>query len=93
MRAEELLKQASALDKEKDKEKANQILTDAQKELEIASLLGYTHKNAKDYEDIKSQIKALKKEINGKNAVEKMYEKIKSSVSQLMHKENIANKN
>lgn len=87
VRAEELLKQASGLDKNKDKEKAYQLLTDAEEHLEIATLLGYTHKDAKDYEDIKNQIKALKKEIKGKNAVEKMYEKVKSSVIQLMNKD------
>jgi vacuolar-type H+-ATPase subunit I/STV1 len=92
VRAEDLLKQASGLDKNKDKDKAHQLLTEAEEQLEIATLLGYTHKDAKDYEDIKNQIKALKKEIKGKNVVEKMYEKVKSSVSQLMNKGSAKNK-
>lgn len=84
VRAQDLLEQASELDKEKDKEQANQLLTYAQEQLEIARLLGYTHKKAKDYEDINSQIKALKKEISGKNAVEKMYDKLKISFKNLV---------
>jgi len=78
---------ASELDKSKDKAKAHELLNAAQEQLEVATLLGYTDKESKAYENIKDQIKAVKKEIDGKNAVEKMYDKVKASVKQLIGKE------
>jgi len=41
---------------------------------------------------MKSQIKAVKKEIDGKNAVEKMYDKVKASIQALIAKENTCSK-
>jgi len=90
IRTESLLKTASELDKEKDKAKAHELLDAAQQQLEIATLLGYTDEESKAYEDMKAQIKAVKKEIDGKNAVEKMYDKIKGSVKSLIGKEKVA---
>jgi cellobiose phosphorylase len=87
VRTESLLKTASELDKSKDKAKAHELLNAAQEQLEIATLLGYADKESKAYEAIKDQIKAVKKEIDGKNAVEKMYDKVKASVKQLIGKE------
>jgi len=87
VRTENLLKMASELDKSKDKAKAHELLNAAQEQLEVATLLGYTDKESKAYENIKDQIKAVKKEIDGKNAVEKMYDKVKASVKQLIGKE------
>lgn len=86
VRTESLLKTASELDKSQ-KAKAHELLDAAQEQLEIATLLGYTEKNSKAYDDIKAQIKAVKKEIDGKNAVEKMYDNVKASIKQLIGKE------
>ncbi len=92
IRADSLLKEASTLDKNKDKAKAHELLEAAHEQLEIATLLGYTDKESKAYEDMKSQIKALKKEIDGKNAVEKLYAKVKDSIKALITKENTSSK-
>jgi len=87
VRTESLLKAASELDKNKDKAKAQKFLSAAQEQLEVAALLGYTDKESKAYDDIKDQIKAIRKEINGKNIVEKMYDKVKVAVKQLIERE------
>jgi len=92
IRTESLLKTASELDKNKDKAKAHELLDAAHEQLEIATLLGYTDKHSKAYEDLKAQIKAVKKEIDGKNVVEKMYDKIKGSIKSLIDKEKTASK-
>ncbi|MCF6251952.1 MAG: YfdX family protein [Methylococcaceae bacterium] len=92
IRADSLLKDASNLDKNKDKAKAQELLDAAHEQLEIATLLGYTDKESKAYEDMKSQIKAVKKEIDGKNAVEKMYDKVKASIQDLIAKEKTSSK-
>lgn len=91
IRTESLLKEASSLDKNKDKAKAHELLDAAQEQLEIATLLGYADKASKAYEDMKNQIKAVKKEIDGKNVVEKMYDKAKTSINNLIHKEKTSN--
>ena len=92
IRTESLIKTASELDKEKDKVIAHELLDAAHEQLEIATLLSYTDEDSKAYEDLKAQIKAVKKEIDGKNAVEKMYDKIKGSIKRLIGKEKVASK-
>ncbi len=87
IRAESLIQDAADLNKETKKDKAKQLLDAAAEQLEIATVLGYTQKDSKAYDDLKSQIKAIRKEIDGKNAVEKMYDKIKSSFTDLIKKE------
>ncbi len=87
IRAQVLIKEASKLDKEQDKAKIKTLLNRAEDELEIARLLGYTDDEGLAYEDIRDQINALQKEIEGKNVVEKMYEKLASSFKKLIDKE------
>ncbi len=87
IRAQVLIKEASKLDKEKDKAKIKTLLNRAADELEIARLLGYTDDEGLAYEDINDQITALQKEVDGKNVVEKMYEKLASSFKKLIDKE------
>ena len=84
VRAEDLLKTASELDKTKDKAKAQELLSAAQEQLEIAILLGYSDGQSKAYESIQAQIKAVKKEIDGKNIVEDLYDKVKLSIKGLI---------
>ena len=83
--AQDLVIAASQLDKSKKKE-ATALLDAAQKELEKAVLLGYTKKHAPEYKAIMNEIKAIKKEIKGKNAVEKLYDHIKESFRKLLGK-------
>ncbi len=82
--AEDLVGIARLLDKTK-KEEALRLLNLAQDELKKALYLGYTKKYASSYESIDNQIEAVKKEIKGKNMVEKLYEKLKNSFSSLIH--------
>jgi hypothetical protein len=92
IRVESLLSEAASLNKEVDKAKAHALLDAASEQLEIAYLLGYTDKRSKAYDDLKDQIKAVKKEIDGKNAVEKMYTKVISSVKDLFQSESKVDK-
>ena len=84
--AQSLVTQASQLDNKKDKEKALKLLSLAQDELQKAVYLGYTKKHAPEYKELQKEIKNIKKEINGKNVVEKMYDKIKKEFTSLLHK-------
>jgi predicted ATP-grasp superfamily ATP-dependent carboligase len=83
--AQDLVIAASQLEKSKKKE-ASALLEAAQKELEKAVLLGYTKKHAPEYKAIMHEIKAIQKEIKGKNAVEKLYVHIKESFKKLLGK-------
>ncbi len=86
IRVESMIQTASELDKEKGKEKALELLDEAQKQLELATLLGYTDKDSAAYEDLAAQVKALKKEAKGKNFVEKLYDKLNKSIRDLMNR-------
>ena len=87
IRAKSLVDQASKLDKTADKKTIQELLKSAKDQLEIAKLLGYTDENSAAYEDLKGQIEALEKEVKGKNAVEKLYEKIANSFNKLIKKQ------
>ncbi len=87
IRAASLIDQASKLDKGNEKEKIQKLITAAKHQLEIAKLLGYTDNESKAYADLNNQIENLEKEIKGKNAVEKLYEKLASSFTDLIKKE------
>ena len=84
VRAESFLKEAAELDKNKDKDKISDHLKAAEQQLEIATLLGYTDKKSKAYEDIKDQIKDLEKAVDTDNAVESLYKKLKTSFRNLI---------
>jgi len=86
IRAEERLTVAAKLDKEKDKAQIKNLLEAASDDLEVAKLLGYTNKENLAYENIAKQIKAIRKEVEGKNIAEKMYDKIASSFKTLIDK-------
>ncbi len=87
IRAQVLIKEAAKLDKEKDKAKIKTLLNRAKDELEVARLLGYTDDEGLAYEDLSDQLSTLRKEIDGKNLVEKMYEKLAASFKKLIDKE------
>lgn len=83
--AQDLVKTASKIDKSKKKE-ALQLLDKAKMELKKAVLLGYTTDNAADYTALKNEINSIEKEINGKNKVESLYEKINKHFKSLVNK-------
>ena len=88
VRADRMIEEAASLDSKVETEKklALDLLSDADEQLKLATLLGYTDKNSELYEDISAQIKALKKEITGGNAAERLYKKLKNSVKGLIGK-------
>lgn len=87
IRAQSLIDEASRMNKERDKEKILKLVNTAREQLEISDLLGYTKEYNPSYIDLKKQIANLEKEIMGKNAVEKLYEKLADSFTRLLEKE------
>jgi hypothetical protein len=85
MVAEDLIIEASLLDKSK-KDEAEKLLTMAQDELEKGVLLGYTQKHSPEYKLLSDGIVEIQKEIKGKNMVEKLYDKLKENFHSLMTK-------
>jgi len=83
--AQELTAMASKLDKEK-KDEATKLLDQAKQELEKARLLGYVSKHAEEYKALNESIDKIEKEIKGKNKVEKLYEELKKSFTELLDK-------
>ncbi len=92
LNAQDLILDAAALDKTK-KEDATALLDAAKKELNKAKVLGYTNSKSPEYKALVDQIDAVKKEIKGKNIVEKMYDKLKSDFSALVHKSKVTKVN
>jgi hypothetical protein len=90
--AEDLVTVASQLNKD-NKEDALNLLTLAHDELKKALYLGYTKKYSNAYKELEDEIVAIKKEIKGKNIVEKLYDKIKNSFKSIIDKnrENLSN--
>jgi hypothetical protein len=81
--AQDLVTAASKIDKQKKKD-ALALLNAAKLELEKAMLLGYTKKYSPEYQGLNKEIEAIKKEINGKNEVAKLYEHILNSFKKLI---------
>ncbi len=81
--AQDLITVAAKLDKSKKKE-ATDLLNVAEDELKKGVLLGYVKKHQKEYKIIQQQIKDIKKEIQGKNRVEQMYDTIKTKFNSLL---------
>jgi hypothetical protein len=83
--AEDLVVQASGLDKSK-KAEAGKLLDQARSQLRIAELLGYTDRHNEAYTTINRQIDDIQQEIKGENSVEKLYQMIKESFAKLEEK-------
>jgi len=83
--SEDLVLEASSLDKSK-KEEITKLLDGAKELLEKAKLLGYTNKHDKEYKALNNAIEDIRKEIKGKNAVEKLYDKVKNEFKSLVGK-------
>ncbi len=86
LRTESMVQEASKLDKEKKKDTVLILLNGAEQQLQIATVLGYADQNSALYEDLKKQIRALKKEVTGANVVEKLYDTFKKSIKDLINK-------
>ncbi len=86
VRAEAMIIAAADLDKEKEKDKALKLLDAAAEQLKFATVMGYTDEDSVEYDALKDQIKALKKEIKGGNVVERLYGKLKDSFKKLIDK-------
>ncbi len=84
VRAQSDAEAASKLDKNQ-KAEAQKLLDAAQQELKKAVALGYSDRHAKAYKSLSDQIEAIRKEIKGKNEVEKLYDKLKTSFETLFH--------
>ncbi len=87
VRAEAHIIKAAELDKEKDKSAIEQHLKAAKQQLALASLLGYASKHEDAYRDLTKQIQHIEKEMQGDNAVEALYKKLKTSFSRLIKAE------
>jgi len=85
LRAEAMITAASKLEKTNKKD-VLELLNSANEQLQLATILGYTNEASDLYLDLSGQIKALKKEAEGPNAVEKLYEKMKTSFTKLIHR-------
>jgi len=82
--AEDLVAEASRLDKQK-KEDAKNLLEAAKEALVRAELLGYTKKHSSAYKSLSASIEKIEKEIKGKNEVVKLYEKLKAEFKKIIH--------
>ena len=89
LRAEAFLNQAAELDREKEKEKEKivDLLDAAEDQVNLAIALGYTDEDSAPYDALVSQIKSLRWAVKGPNAVERLYQELKTSVRDLIHKE------
>jgi len=87
LRAEAFIIEAAALDKEKEKDEARRLVQAAQMQLEVAMLLGYADQKSGDFEALQGQVKELRKEIDGGNAVEQLYLKLKQGLRELIGEE------
>ncbi len=84
LRAEAMITAASELDRKKDKKDVLELLKSASEQLQLATLLGYTNKASDIYFDLSTQIEALKKEVTADNVVERLYDKLKTSMEKLI---------
>jgi len=85
LKAQDMILEASNLDKSK-KEEATELLDNAKDELEKAEVLGYANSNTPEYKALNDAIDAVKKEIKGQNAVEKLYDNLKNAFTSLVHR-------
>ncbi|MBU1642399.1 YfdX family protein [bacterium] len=84
LNAEDMVASASKLEKTKKRE-ASELLKEADGELKKSILLGYADQHMPEYQALSEQIKAIQKEIQGKNEVEKLYERAIKSFESLIH--------
>jgi ribonuclease HII len=85
LKATDLIMASSEIAKE-DKTRAIEYLDAASESLNIAEKLGYVSKSTTTYKSLHEQIDAVKKEIEGPNKAEKIFEKLKESLKEFKEK-------
>lgn len=83
--AQEDMERALNLEKGKKKE-AIQMIDAANMELKKSVLLGYSDENSKEYKYLKSEIEKVQQGIEGETHLEKIYDELKSSFSNVIQK-------
>ncbi len=85
LQSADLIAAASRIAKE-DKARALKYLTAASNALDVAEKLGYVSESETTYKMLHDQIKAVKKEIEGKNKAEKLFEKLGKTLEEFKSK-------
>ena len=80
LKATDLIVVSSELSKTGEKEKALRYLQSAKDELKVAEVLGYISHSDNSYAMLYDAIKAVKKEIEGKNKAEKLFDTLKEKL-------------
>ncbi len=86
LKATDLIAVASKLSNDGEKEKALRYLKSARDELKIAETLGYVSRSDNSYAMLYDAIKAVKKEIQGKNRAEKLFDTLKAKLKDFKEK-------
>ncbi len=86
LKATDLIAVSSEFSKNGDKEQALEYLKAAQEELKVAETLGYVSRSDHSYEVLYSAIKSVKKEIQGKNRAEKLFDALKGKLKDFKDK-------
>ncbi len=86
LKASDLIIASSDLSAQGEKEKALRYLKSARDELKIAETLGYVSRSDNSYEVLYDTIKAVKKEIEGKNRAEKLFDSLKAKLKDFKEK-------
>jgi tetratricopeptide (TPR) repeat protein len=86
LKAGELINVSASLAKNGKKEEALKYLNAAENELEIAQALGYVSHSDVSYKALHGAIKHIKKEIKGKNQVEKLFDDLKAKLKDFKEK-------
>ncbi|HHD79892.1 MAG TPA: YfdX family protein [Epsilonproteobacteria bacterium] len=85
LKATDLIEASSVIAKD-DKKRALAYLDAANESLKVAHDLGYVSKSTTTYKMMEDQIEAVKKEINGPNKAEKLFETLKASLKEFKEK-------
>jgi tetratricopeptide (TPR) repeat protein len=86
IKAIDLVAVSEALAKKGEKKRALEYLQSAQDELDVAKVLGYVSHSDHSYKSLRESIKAVKKEIEGKNKAEKLFDTLKEKLKDFKQK-------
>ena len=86
LKATDLINVAASLSKNGKKEEALKYLAAAEDELDVAEALGYVSHSSNTYKSLHTAIKAVKKEIKGKNKAEKLFDELKAKLKDFKDK-------
>jgi tetratricopeptide (TPR) repeat protein len=86
LKATDLINVSAQLAKNGKKEEALKYLAAAEDELDVAEALGYVSHSETTYKALHEAIKHIKKEIKGKNKVEKLFDELKAKLKDFKDK-------